>query len=416
MTTGQRIAAKRKELNLSQEALGESLGVSRQSIYKWESDASLPEIDKLVALSRLFEVPVGWLLGVEESAPETEEEEAPAPPPSDDLTDTQLKMVEEIVDRYLAAQPKPKKRRRWPWVLAALVVLYAGFSLFDKLERVDSQYNNLQNSVSNLTHNVSNQISGITNRVEEILKSQNNLTADYSTQLSAWDLARNTVTFSARVVPKTHVEGMEVYFLIDSGDGPAEIIGTMGPGREFTAELTCELTDNIVISAVFVNGAIRQTQLLDSYGGLYSSSLPYIRFHGLEAAFLHEEVQADGTFALPSDYGWIDGIDTQTKLGAVEVESIQVGLFKNFELVCWLEPCEKPENWNVDAEQFFALPSMSVQLEKGDLLFFSAIYTDEYGRRGVEASIPAFEYFGDTIGWVDNADATFFFNIDNYKL
>ena len=31
MTTGQRIAAKRKELGLSQEALGEKLGVSRQS-------------------------------------------------------------------------------------------------------------------------------------------------------------------------------------------------------------------------------------------------------------------------------------------------------------------------------------------------------------------------------------------------
>ena len=69
MTTGQRIAQKRKESGLSQEALGEELGVSRQSIYKWESDAALPEIDKLVALSRRFGVTVGWLLGVEE-APE----------------------------------------------------------------------------------------------------------------------------------------------------------------------------------------------------------------------------------------------------------------------------------------------------------------------------------------------------------
>ena len=69
MTTGQRIAQKRKESGLSQEALGEEVGVSRQSIYKWESDAALPEIDKLVALSRRFGVTVGWLLGVEE-APE----------------------------------------------------------------------------------------------------------------------------------------------------------------------------------------------------------------------------------------------------------------------------------------------------------------------------------------------------------
>ena len=59
MTIGQRIAQKRKEQGLSQEALGDRLGLSRQAIYKWESDAALPEIEKLVALSRLFGVSVG---------------------------------------------------------------------------------------------------------------------------------------------------------------------------------------------------------------------------------------------------------------------------------------------------------------------------------------------------------------------
>ena len=51
MTMGQRIAQKRKEQGLSQEGLGEQLGVSRQAIYKWESGAAVPEIDKLIALS-----------------------------------------------------------------------------------------------------------------------------------------------------------------------------------------------------------------------------------------------------------------------------------------------------------------------------------------------------------------------------
>ena len=114
MTLGQRTAQKRKELGLSQEALGEHLGVSRQSIYKWESGTALPEIEKLIALSKLFGVSVGWLLGVEEdAAPEAA---------SGELTETQLKMVREIVDRYLAAQPKPRPRRRWPWALAAAVL------------------------------------------------------------------------------------------------------------------------------------------------------------------------------------------------------------------------------------------------------------------------------------------------------
>lgn len=101
MTIGQRIARKRKDLDLSQEALGERLGVSRQSVYKWEADSALPEIDKLVAMSRLFSVTVGWLLGVEE--PPADEGPADQAPEAGggELTAAQLKMVEEIVDRYI---------------------------------------------------------------------------------------------------------------------------------------------------------------------------------------------------------------------------------------------------------------------------------------------------------------------------
>ena len=98
LTMGQRIAEQRKRLGISQEGLGEKMGVSRQAISKWEADGAVPEIDKLIALSRLFGVSVGWLLGVEE-----EPEKQP-----DELTDTQLKMVEEIVRRYQPAQP-PKQ-------------------------------------------------------------------------------------------------------------------------------------------------------------------------------------------------------------------------------------------------------------------------------------------------------------------
>ena len=65
MTIGQRIAERRKLLGISQEALGEQMGVSRQAISKWEADGAIPEIDKLIALSKLFGVSVGWLLGTE---------------------------------------------------------------------------------------------------------------------------------------------------------------------------------------------------------------------------------------------------------------------------------------------------------------------------------------------------------------
>ena len=164
MTIGQRIAQKRKELGLSQEALGVELGVSRQSIYKWESDSSLPEIEKLIALAKRFGVSIGWLLSVEEPT------STAAPTEPQELTDTQLQMVDEIVSRYLAAQPKPPKRRRWPYVLAASVILIAGISLFSHLDRLDDNYRSLQSSMSHINSNVNNQISGISHRVEEILR------------------------------------------------------------------------------------------------------------------------------------------------------------------------------------------------------------------------------------------------------
>ena len=67
MTLGEQIQALRKAAGLSQEELGEKLGVARQSVSKWESGATVPELDKLIAMSKLFGVSVGSLLGLEES-------------------------------------------------------------------------------------------------------------------------------------------------------------------------------------------------------------------------------------------------------------------------------------------------------------------------------------------------------------
>lgn len=64
----------RKQAGLSQEALAELIGVSRQSISKWETGEASPEITKLPLLAKAFDVTADWLLsedGIpEESAPE----------------------------------------------------------------------------------------------------------------------------------------------------------------------------------------------------------------------------------------------------------------------------------------------------------------------------------------------------------
>lgn len=65
MTLGQRIQAERTKLGLSQEGLGEKIGVSRQAVSKWEADGAVPDTDKLISLSKLFGLSLNALLQVE---------------------------------------------------------------------------------------------------------------------------------------------------------------------------------------------------------------------------------------------------------------------------------------------------------------------------------------------------------------
>ena len=285
MTVGERIAQKRKELGLSQEALGEKMGVSRQSIYKWESDAALPEIEKLVKLGREFGVSVGWLLGEEDDAPEKRE-----------LTPEQLRMVEEIVDRYLKArraeesggeeedsateaeeEEDPPPRRRWPWVLAGAAAIAAvvgavatAANLSSRLNQVTNDYNRLQNSVNNISADVGYQINGIANRVEEVLQKQNDLTAEQSAKIVSTDYLANTVTIAMRAMPRTFSEGMTAEFLLESGGESFTVPGELGENHAFTAEITVPLSDGIPVSVALISGDQRQTQLVDEFFYLYS--------------------------------------------------------------------------------------------------------------------------------------------------
>lgn len=77
MTLGQNIARLRTQKNLSQGDLADALEVSRQSVSKWETDASIPELDKLLRLAELFGVTLDELVKGESAQPEAARGEAP---------------------------------------------------------------------------------------------------------------------------------------------------------------------------------------------------------------------------------------------------------------------------------------------------------------------------------------------------
>lgn len=71
MTLGENIVRLRAQKNWSQGDLADALDISRQSVSKWETDASIPELDKLLKLSELFGVTLDELVRGED-APKAE--------------------------------------------------------------------------------------------------------------------------------------------------------------------------------------------------------------------------------------------------------------------------------------------------------------------------------------------------------
>lgn len=174
LTIGQRIAERRKILGLSQEGLGEKTGVSRQAISKWESDGAVPEIDKLISLSRLFGVSVGWLLGVEKE-PEQ---------PDNDLSDAQLQTIEEIVRR---CQPKSEEIQMKKAVLGSICLIFLAATLALTvlgLRKPNTDTQNLSSQISSLRQEnsqIQSRLDEITERLEAM--GEGAVLTDYTMEL-----------------------------------------------------------------------------------------------------------------------------------------------------------------------------------------------------------------------------------------
>ncbi len=109
MKLSEKIYTCRKRKGLSQEALAERLGVSRQAVSKWETGDAEPELAKLRALAAAFGVSADWLLSEEEPAepaqtPALNDAPPPAadsvPPHSGDWLDKLPNTISTLLRRY----------------------------------------------------------------------------------------------------------------------------------------------------------------------------------------------------------------------------------------------------------------------------------------------------------------------------
>lgn len=93
MTMGEKIQDLRRRSGMSQDALAEQLGVSRQAVSKWERDEAVPEADKIVSLAKAFHVSTDYLL-LDEPAPQS------APAQQTNSTNAFLRQLERFARRH----------------------------------------------------------------------------------------------------------------------------------------------------------------------------------------------------------------------------------------------------------------------------------------------------------------------------
>ena len=121
MRLGERIQTYRKKSNLSQEALGEKLALSRQTISLWEKDKTMPTVDNLVRLAEIFSV------SVENLITECKEGEAEEEREADEHAET---FVDEVAwRRIIGGMCRAKRSRIFAFIIASIVLLIYVFGL-----------------------------------------------------------------------------------------------------------------------------------------------------------------------------------------------------------------------------------------------------------------------------------------------
>lgn len=277
MTLGQRIQELRKQSGLSQEALGEALGVSRQAVSKWESDNGIPELDTLIAMSRLFGITVGQLLGVETpEEPADKDEPTTAPGFSEE-------QVEEILRRYIDESTRHEAPRRpsfLPWLVAiccVLAVVIVTIISMGQVHEVEKSVNNLWNNVVDIEstmNNVRNQVGGLTDELRGVLEEQSSLLSSFDYKVVSFDVEQQTVDLKLSAALKTYAVGTQMQFALKwrkTDDTTGELVCDPIDGPKFETTVTIPMNYHLEVAVLITDqdGTIHEQPTDTIYGGMH---------------------------------------------------------------------------------------------------------------------------------------------------
>ena len=390
-TLGRRIQEARKAAGLSQESLGERLGVSRQAVSKWEADTSVPELENLIAMSRIFGVTIGALLGVEpEAAEEPSEEGAPEAPgaeaassvPPGELTDRELAAVEAIVRKYLEAAGRPRwsqRKRLAVWCAAGAAVLAAVLGVRSGFSALERQLNQVQSRVEGIETGYSYQINNLSGKLSGLLESQNSLISDYGIQVTDYSLSGQLWYLTVSATPKEYTTDTVATFTARTDTGETSSAEARNEDGTFSAEnwavpMGTSPGGEVQVSVAFSDGGTVRTEALET---LYESPADY-------------RLDVDGYWNTDWDSGQLTFQQLDLKIGnntgiPLELTDAELALFFNGEAEpVWSAPLTAAVNlWEQQGYvQMFspAGPETPVRIEPGEALVGAVRIADDHGQ------------------------------------
>lgn len=165
MNFGDKLINLRKRKGMSQEELGEKLGVTRQTVSKWELGQTTPEMDKLRDISILFDVSVNYLM-------------------NDNFGDTEEKNVNKVEEQNVMSENNDEKRKKI-LIIAVIVIgvllvgyiisgIVAGKILNFAVDKVDDTYNKETQMVEDIFNQGTQMFEDIFNQGQEMINDSSN--------------------------------------------------------------------------------------------------------------------------------------------------------------------------------------------------------------------------------------------------
>lgn len=285
MNLSERIFKLRRQSGLSQEELAGKLGVSRQAVGKWENGTAVPELDKVLTLSKLFAVPLSELLGLDgESATEIQTVS------NANFSDQQRKELETIISQYAQEQEKQNKlqkiyidaykeenekraleyeihSRRQNIISAILALLLIAVFIFAavKIAALNEQLYILSSDINGSNNAINLKISDMESSITNLLKKQNSLFEKTNFELTNIVVAENTVDFTLFAIPKEISDNMELEFILTNVNSNKKYsFAAERTELTFSAKATLPMDCNFTITAYVTNGDSQRSEDIGS--------------------------------------------------------------------------------------------------------------------------------------------------------